>query len=156
MCFLILGAFLYKSLILTIVAMAFVALFFVHYLSRESFVEFQDDKVKELHDRLASVFPESRHIKMSGSNESFTLNKQHIYLCIKDEHGNYYDDNSLMYVLLHEYAHVLCDEVDEEDNHKPKFRRIFAELIDKAARAGIYDPSSPMVANYCGYGNHKN
>jgi len=148
---LIFGAYFLSSLILTILAITVVVFTVVHF-TRENYVSFQDEKIAELHSRLATVFPECQHVKLSGSDESFTLDKKHIYLCIKDEHGNYYDDNSLMYVLLHEYAHVLCDEVDTEEEHKPKFRGIFAHLLQAAARGGIYDPTRPMVANYCGYG----
>lgn len=148
-CLVVFGAYIFGSIALTLIAITLILLWFFHF-SREKYTSFNDAKITELAMRLATVFPESRNIKLFGSNESFTLNKKHIYLCIKDANGNYYDDNSLMHVLLHEYAHVLCDEIDEGE-HKPKFRQIFARLIDKAAQAGIYDPNKPMVANYCGY-----
>ncbi len=149
-CLLILSAYMYRSLILSIITIGFVIVFFFCF-SLERYVEFKDPKITELHQRLVSVFPEASKVDLVGSNESFTLNKKRIYLCIKDERGNYYDDNSLMHVLLHEFAHVLCDEIDTEDDHKPKFRAIFASLIERASRAGIYDPAKPMIKNYCGY-----
>ena len=37
--------------------------------------------------------------------------KQKVYLCLKDENNEYYNDNMLIYVALHELAHVLCDEI---------------------------------------------
>lgn len=121
--------------------------------NREYYASYQDEKARELHDKLMSVFPESRYVKVSGSNQSFTIDKKHIYLCLKDKDGAYYDDNSLMHVLLHEYAHVLCDEFDTDPHkeHGDKFKGIFHDLILKAQNAGIYNPSIPMIDNYCGY-----
>ena len=29
-----------------------------------------------------------------------------MHLCLKDENGNYYDDNMIIYVALHELAHI--------------------------------------------------
>lgn len=118
---------------------------------KESYHTFPDKKVDELHAKLISVFPAAKYVKLSGSNESFTLDKKHIHLCIKDKSGKYYDDNSLMYVLLHEYAHVLCDEFDTTEDHGEKFKGIFADLLIKAHKAGIYDANIPMTKNYCGY-----
>jgi ABC-type multidrug transport system fused ATPase/permease subunit len=118
---------------------------------KESYHTFSDKKVEELRAKLISAFPAAKFVKLSGSNESFTLDKKHIHLCIKDKNGKYYDDNSLMYVLLHEYAHVLCDEFDTTEDHGEKFKGIFADLLTKAHKAGIYDANIPMTKNYCGY-----
>ena len=76
---------------------------------------------------------------------SFTINKSRVNLCLKDKEGNYYDDNMLMYVALHELAHVMCDEI----GHTDKFHEIFDKLLEKAAAYGIYDPSIPPISNYC-------
>ncbi len=118
---------------------------------KESYYTFSDKKVDELRAKLISAFPAAKYVKLSGSNESFTLDKKHIHLCIKDKDGKYYDDNSLMYVLLHEYAHVLCDEFDTTEDHGEKFKGIFADLLVKAHKAGIYNANIPMTKNYCGY-----
>lgn len=120
---------------------------------KESYVSFQDEKLDYLHKKLISVFPEAKYVKVSGSNQSFTIDKRHIYICLKDEKGNYYDDNSLMHVLLHEYAHVLCDEFDTTKEHGKKFQGIFRDLMEKASKARIYDQNIPMIQNYCGYEN---
>lgn len=150
-CLLIIGSYVFSNIILMVLAVVFVTIFYITKYKAEKYLAFSDPKVTELHHKLMSVFPESRKIKISGSDKSFTINKKHIYLCLKDEKGNYYDDNSLMHVLLHEYAHVLCDEIDEEREHKPKFKRIFGDLIQRAKAGGIYDPDIPMIDNYCGY-----
>lgn len=109
--------------------------------------EFHDPKLDELRGRLAVAIPEIRNVKLSGSNKSFTINKEHIYICTKNEKGAYYDDNMLIYVLLHELAHVLCDEV----GHTEKFKRIFRSLLHRAHEAGLYDPNIPPIDDYCNY-----
>lgn len=110
--------------------------------------ELYDDKIGELHKKLIECFPESKSLQISAGEKSYTINKKHIYLCLKDKDGEYYDDNSLMYVLLHEYSHVLCDEIDTE-HHGDKFKRIFSSLLLRAEEKGIYDSTKPMVNNYC-------
>jgi hypothetical protein len=84
---------------------------------------------------------------MSGSNKSFTVNKEDVYICMKDERNNYYEDNMLIYVILHELAHVLCDEV----GHTEKYKDIFRGLLRRAQQAGLYDPNQPPIDDYCNY-----
>lgn len=87
------------------------------------------------------------HISIYKGDKSYTLNKEKIYLCLTDENGNYYSKNTLMYVLIHEMAHVISDSV----GHTGEFHTTFEQLQDEAAKAGIYDPSIPIESNYCGY-----
>ncbi len=76
---------------------------------------------------------------------SFTENKKKIVLCMKNQHGEVYSFNSLLYVLLHEIAHVINDEL----HHTKKFQRIFNELLQHATRLGYYNPKMPFESNYC-------
>ena len=114
---------------------------------RDNYVRFSDPKLQDLRERLTPTFPELRRIDLSGSNKSFTINKEHVFICTKDEKGEYYDDNMLTYVLLHELAHVLCDEV----GHTDKYKTIFRALLQRAYEAGLYDPDQRIVDNYCNY-----
>jgi len=80
-------------------------------------------------------------------NKSYTINKQKIFLCLKDEKGEYYNLNLLVYVLTHELSHSLCESI----GHTSEFHKIFESLLKKAADMGIYDPSLPIDENYCTY-----
>ena len=51
-------------------------------------------------------------------------------MCLKDSDGNYYDDNSLMFVLLHEIAHVICKSI----GHTDEFHKIFEDLLKEAEK----------------------
>lgn len=114
---------------------------------KDTYVRFDDPKLDELKQRLITAFPEMRNIDLSGSNRSFTINKRHVYICTKDARGQYYHDNMLIYVLLHELAHVMCDEV----GHTEKYKKIFQGLLHRAHEAGLYDPDIPPVDDYCNY-----
>jgi len=90
-------------------------------------------------------------IGLYKGKKSYTINKEKIFLCLVDENNKYYDQQFLMYVLLHEIAHVLCDEI----GHTKKFNKIFEELLVEAVNQNIYDPSTPMIQDYCQYNDDK-
>lgn len=113
----------------------------------DGYDKYHDPKLEEIRQRLSATFPEIKNVDLAGSNKSFTINKQHMYICTKDENGQYYDDNMLTYVILHELAHVLCDEV----GHTEKYKQIFRSLLERGHQAGLYDPSKPPIDNYCNY-----
>ena len=84
-------------------------------------------------------------LNFNKSDQSYTLNKSDVHVCLKDKNGKYYNKNMLIYVVLHELSHVICDEI----GHTPKFDAIFAEILDEATKMKIYNPSIPLVQNYC-------
>ena len=86
-------------------------------------------------------------ISLYKGDKSYTINKQKIFLCLKDEHDEYYDDMMLLHVLLHEICHSLCDEI----GHTEKFNEMLDELLKKADEMQIYDLEYPVLQNYCQY-----
>ena len=90
-------------------------------------------------------------ITLSRGEKSYTINKQDVYICLKDENGEYYDDNTLYYVIAHEISHVICDEI----GHTPKFNAIFHELLELMAADGIYNKNIPIKQDYCQKGDHE-
>ena len=111
-----------------------------------------DPKIDELKNKLALVHPESKKLKFYNDKKSYTINKKKVHLCIKDENGNYYNDNMLVYVSLHELAHVLCNEV----GHTPKYWAMFDALLEEASKTidpitnkPIYDPNGKIDTEYC-------
>ena len=118
------------------------------YLPFEYFVTGKKDPViSTLHQQLRHLHPKLQNIKVFKGNKSYTLNKSVIYICLKDKHGKYYNRNMLCYVLIHEYAHVLCKSI----GHTEEFYSIFANLLQKAAQRKMYDPSIPPLDDYCGH-----
>jgi len=107
-----------------------------------------DPKLFEIKEKLRLLDPRVNKLRIFEDDKSYTINKKRVYLCLKDSEGHYYPMNMLMYVAIHELAHVLCNEV----GHTPKFQKIFKELLVKAEKLGIYDPKIPVIKDYCGYG----
>lgn len=106
--------------------------------------------ILRLKRRLSHYFPEISKIKLLKGTASYTIGKRVIYLCTRDPtvtNSSVYDDNTLTYVFLHELAHVLNNEV----GHGLKFRRIFALLLKRANRHGLYNENIPNDPQYCGY-----
>lgn len=84
-------------------------------------------------------------ISLYRGDKSYTLNKERVHLCMKDENNEYYDNSMLIYVLAHELSHVLCESI----GHTDEFNMIFEELLVELADAGIYDPSYRLIDDYC-------
>ena len=137
------------------------ALYFIINKQLKEHYDQDDPKLKEIKEKFAIFF--SKDIKWEKSldmlnhrdimqettlykgNKSYTINKEKVYICLKDEHENYYDNNMLVYVLAHEYSHVLCESV----GHTDEFHTIFQELLIKLEEEGIYDSHLPVEEDYC-------
>lgn len=107
----------------------------------------RDPILYEIRENLMLLSPKAKYLKFYQDDKSYTINKQKVYLCLKDDKNEYYPMNMLMYVAIHELGHVLCDEI----GHTPKFQSIFSDLLLRATELGIYDPDIPVIHNYCGY-----
>lgn len=105
-----------------------------------------DKKIKVLKEKLKNLDDRIIMIPIYKGSKSYTLDKKSIYLCLYDNKGNYYPDNFLIYVLIHELAHYFNDK---DWGHTPAFYRIFHKLKQKAIQLNIYDPSQPMIQDYC-------
>jgi hypothetical protein len=88
-------------------------------------------------------------IDLYRGNKSYTINKQKVYLCLKDQNKQYYNQNMLTYVLAHEIAHVINNEI----GHTEKFNTIFDALLVKMANEGLYDPTKRIDDEYCALGD---
>ena len=84
-------------------------------------------------------------VKLYKGNKSYTINKKKIFICLKDENDSYYSDNMLIYVLAHEFSHVIAKSI----GHTKEFYDIFEELLVELADSGVYDPSKDIVKDYC-------
>ena len=105
-----------------------------------------DPMLKEIKQQLLQLHPLIKNIAFYEGKKSYTINKKKIYLCLRDPVSHeYYPQNMLMYVAIHELAHVLCNEI----GHTARFQEIFHELLSQAHEIGIYDPHQPILRDYC-------
>jgi hypothetical protein len=90
-------------------------------------------------------------VKLYKGDESYTINKEKIFLCLKDENQEYYKNNMLIYVLAHELCHVLCDSV----GHTQEFYEINNAFLEEIQQPcgnppkKLYDPDLGIILNYC-------
>jgi hypothetical protein len=136
-----------KKTALRIAVVLFIITVFMLGIQIKEDMDENEPKVMEIKRLIAPVHPAIQNMTFRKGGKSYTLNKEVIHLCIFDENGKYYDNNMLIYVALHEVAHVLCDEI----GHTDKFHRIHEDLTQKAADMGIFNPSIPLVQHYCEY-----
>lgn len=97
-------------------------------------------------ERLQHVCDKLKNTKLyQDETGSYALGKRDIYLCLNDNNGELYDDNTLMYVLLHELAHV----INETIGHDEAFEENFAFLRNCSTKVGIYNPYKSIDMKYC-------
>jgi hypothetical protein len=102
------------------------------------------DKVRE---NFVRIDPKFGDIPLRYGNSSYTEKKSVITLCLaKPENGEFYDMNTIMYVALHELAHIIT----KSKGHGDEFKANFINLLRRAAQLGIYDPNKPIPTSYCG------
>ncbi len=116
-------------------------------LRAEFFQKTSSPVIERLKDKVRQVLPIDGRVTIQEGDKSYSLDKEEIYLCVRDKKsGKIYDDNMLVYVLLHELAHC----VNREDvGHTQAFHKTFNELLERAIQVGIYNPNIPHVKDYC-------
>ena len=108
------------------------------------------DNVIRLHDgfnpqKIVETLPTSEHTAYSenkGEKLAFCLNKKN------EDNSSLIDENTLMFVAIHEIAHVATKSI----GHKSEFWDNFRFLLVEAKEAGLHNPEdykkSPQ--EYCG------
>lgn len=109
-----------------------------------------------------------KHLRNTYSNSSiseaaiddnyttFTINKKDMHICLRsrDHHKKLYDINDLMYVVIHELAHMANYDLDGNpiNGHEKQFQEIFKYLIKESITLGIYKYHNynQEPKNYCG------
>lgn len=81
---------------------------------------------------------------------SYSVNKgEKISICVRHvETNDFIDDNTILFVYIHELAHVMTDEI----GHTPLFWENMAFLLKKANGLGLYQPVDykKTPQRYCG------
>ena len=131
------------------IILIFSVLFLIYLTTQVNRIHSYDDPlITRIKNDLLKIDERVSGLTFTASNESFTEDKKHVYLCLKDKKGIYYDYNMLMYVSLHELAHAFSESVDTEHTSK-EFKDNFKALLKKGEEAGIYDPKKPLIYDYC-------
>lgn len=118
---------------------------------KKSLKIYDDPIIERVKEDLTKVYPQFPTLGLSvfAANDSFTENKKKIFLCVKRPNKDYYKYNTIMYISLHELAHVLTKKYDI-DTHGEEFHKNFNELLSRAKEIGVYDETINLDYDYCG------
>lgn len=129
-------------------------IYVIFYCNKLQYIEKHKPIIKKIRENLSKLKPLLKpierekldKIKILPSIKSYTENKNDVFLCLQEPKTNkYYDLNMLMYVTLHELAHIYCDEI----GHTDKYKAIFEKILKMAEQVGIYDPNIELPKKYC-------
>ena len=109
--------------------------------------ENEDNKYKRLErynpNTLSETSKTSHHV-------SYSVNKgEKISLCLRNKENNSFEDNNIiMFVVIHELAHIITEEIGHTDN----FWNNMKELLEESEKLNIYTPVDYSKNNkeYCG------
>ncbi len=109
----------------------------------------QDPMLDIVRENFGKIDPKYKNIPLRKGNSAYTENKAVITLCLKNpDTGEYYDVNTIMYVALHELAHI----ISKTHGHNDEFKNNFSKLLKKGEMVGIYNPYLEIPETYCGVG----
>jgi len=80
---------------------------------------------------------------------SYSVNKgEKLSICIRKKDNTFIDDNTILFVVIHELAHIMTEEI----GHTPLFWENMRFLLEKAKEEGIYKPINYVKepVQYCG------
>jgi hypothetical protein len=121
-------------------------------------------KLQRTIDHMQKTFPKDADVRRLAKNfdpdaiseggaevgyTSYSVNKgEKIVLCIRQSGGEFVDENILMYVALHELAHLMTKEV----GHPKSFWDNFKRIINEAIKIGVYTKVDfdKEPESYCG------
>lgn len=119
------------------------------YTNRDKFEDVKD-YIKQLHRNLNKDRTLIYENDPKSDLTSFSVNKgEEIAFCLKSKKtGDIHDVNLIMYVAIHEMAHIACPEI----GHGELFKKIFKFLTEQAIELGIYkyDDYDSKPVEYCG------
>ena len=116
----------------------------IHEIEKEGMIEYVN--------RLKGVMDNVKIQESSADSKytSYSVNKGELLVfCIRSKHtSEIHDVNELLYVAIHELAHIACPEV----GHTPLFFEINKYLVNKAIGYNIYNYVNYSIdkRDYCG------
>lgn len=106
-------------------------------------------RVAQLLTRFSANNLRAISINNYSKETAYTTNKQMVYICLENKVYPYkiYNINTVMFVILHELAHVANDSWD----HGADFWKLFKLFIAEAESARVYIPVDYKLApeQYC-------
>ena len=116
--------------------------------------KFKESDLRECIDILDKNFDEAKtkiyENPPSSDYTSYSVNKgEELAFCLRSKkNGNHHTLNLLMYVAIHEMAHIGCREI----GHTDLFKEIFSFYTKEAIKIGVYkyEDYDSIPVEYCG------
>jgi hypothetical protein len=106
--------------------------------------------IKQLNNNLSETNTVVYETDPESNLTSYSVNKgEELSFCLKSKKsGELHDINLIMYVAIHEMAHIACPEI----GHGELFKKIFRKLAEEAIKIDIYKKVnfSNNPVEYCG------
>lgn len=97
----------------------------------------------------SSFVTENKFNSWKYHSTAYSVNKgDELVFCLRDTNNQLHDINTMMFVAIHELAHIVTDELQ----HTDKFWKNMQLLIDQAEYIGVYEPVDYKfnATEYCG------
>lgn len=133
------------TLIIIIIVILTIIYLFNHHIEEKNAKT--DNVLLKVVEKVRGLHPIIENITFQRATKSYTINKSKVHICIYDENGEPYPLNMLIYVIIHEIAHVITKSI----GHTDEFYANFDKLLELSIIKGIYDPTIPLIQNYCGH-----
>lgn len=118
-------------------------------IDKEGFIEFSI-YIKQLDEKLTKERTTIYENTKNSDLTSYSVNKgEEIVFCLKSKKTNKnHKINTIMYVAIHELAHLGCPEI----GHTPLFNKIFKFFLEKAIEIKLYtyQDYEKSAIEYCG------
>lgn len=85
---------------------------------------------------------------LHSQEAAYSVNKTEVRICIRDSRGNLQDDNTAMFILIHELGHLSIDDYGHTDEFWRSFRFLLKIAIEDAKVYRIQDFEEEPV-EYC-------
>lgn len=111
---------------------------------KENYKIARDKSSTEMFERLKkdlhTLYPAADRLDLNGlvsciPEDSYTENKTHVAICLRNKEGTYYPYEKLLKIGIHELAHAMSKEHDP-DHKTPEFINNYASLMKKARDLG--------------------
>ncbi len=105
--------------------------------------------LNQLKTILTDINPQFKKLNIYVGKESLTINKESIYICLKNpKDGIIYPLNLLLYIALHEIAHTMSKSYSLNE-HNEEFQANFNSLLELAHKKGYSLQGLKIPQNYC-------
>jgi WLM domain. len=105
--------------------------------------------INHLKNVVKTIAPEIVNYEILPGKESVTVNKEKIYICLRDpKTKGIYSFEILLYVTLHELAHVLSSTYSTK-SHNTEFQNNFSKLLKRAYEKNFLPPNTVIPDDYC-------